>query len=107
VGGALFEACLRCLRQGGRQIALASSGDRRVSFDLPDFYHKLLRLSGIDTAKLEGEEIARMMNPLRSGFESGVLSPPEVEEHTLNEASEAYTAVSKGAAGKRQVLVCD
>jgi NADPH:quinone reductase-like Zn-dependent oxidoreductase len=107
VGGALFEDCLRCLRQGGRQIALASSGDRRVSFDLTDFYHKLLRLSGIDTFQLKGEGIARMMNSLKSGFESRVLHPPEVEEHSLNEAVEAYAAVTKGTAGKRQILVCD
>jgi hypothetical protein len=78
VGGPLFEDCLRCLRRGGRQIAMASSGERRVSFDLPDFFHKLLRLSGIDTFKLEGEDIARMMNSLKSGFDNGSLHPPEV-----------------------------
>jgi len=32
---------LRSLRPGGRQaaIAIASTGDQRVSFDLVDFYH--------------------------------------------------------------------
>src|SRR5262249_4657787 len=34
VGGAMFEPALRSLRLGGRQIAIASVGDRRVSFDL-------------------------------------------------------------------------
>ncbi len=107
VGGPLFENCLRCLKRGGRQIAMASAGDGRVSFNLIDFYHKLLRLSGIDTFKLEGEEIARLMNSMKSGFENESLQPPEVEEHSLNAAREAYITVSKGASGKRQVLVCD
>jgi NADPH2:quinone reductase len=105
VGGPLFEDCLRCLRQGGRQVAMASSGDRRVSFDLPDFFHKLLRLVGIDTFKLEDEDIARLMNSLKARFENGDLRPPEIEEHRLNEATEAYDAVSKGTSGRRQVFV--
>jgi len=41
VGGAMFETALRSLRPGGRHvaIAIASTGDKRVSFDLVDFYH--------------------------------------------------------------------
>jgi NADPH:quinone reductase-like Zn-dependent oxidoreductase len=104
VGGPLFEDSLRCLRQGGRQIALAATGERRVSFDLPDFFHKLLRLQGIDTFRLEGEDIARLMNALKSGFEDGHLSPPSVKEHALDNAQEAYAAVAKGTGGIRQII---
>ena len=104
VGGPLFEDSLRCLRQGGRQIAMAATGDRRVSFDLPDFYHKLLRLQGIDTFRLEGKEIARLMNELKPGFEDGHLKPPAIEEHELDEAKNAYTAVSNGTGGRRQII---
>ena len=104
VGGPVFEDCLRCLRQGGRQIAMASAGDRRVCFDLPDFFHKLLRLVGIDTFKLKGEEIARIMNSLQSGFENADLPPPEFDEHALDEATETYSAVNRGTSGRRQVF---
>jgi NADPH2:quinone reductase len=104
VGGPLFEDCLRCLRQGGRQIAMASAGDRRVCFDLPDFFHKLLRLVGIDTFKLKGEEVARIMNSLQSGFEKADLPSPEFEEHTLDEAAETYSAVNQGTSGRRQLF---
>ena len=104
VGGPLFEDSLCCLRQGGRQIALAATGERRVSFDLPDFFHRLLRLQGIDTFRLEGENIASLMNSLKSGFEDGKLIPPSVEEHALDKAQEAYTAVGKGTGGIRQII---
>jgi NADPH:quinone reductase len=104
VGGPLFEDSLRCLRQGGRQIALAATGDRRVSFDLPDFFHRLPRLQGIDTFRLEGEDIARLMNALKSGFEDGHFSPPSVKEYALDNAQDAYTAVGKGTGGIRQII---
>ena len=39
VGGPMFEQALGCLRIGGRQVAITSTGDGRVSFDLVDFYH--------------------------------------------------------------------
>jgi NADPH2:quinone reductase len=107
VGGPLFEDCLRCLRRGGRQVAMASTGDRRVSLDLPDFFHELLRLFGIDTFKLSGEEIAHFMNSMKPGFEEGKLTPADVQEQKLEKASEAYSAVSRGTAGKRQVFVFD
>src|ERR1700722_19331582 len=42
VGGPMFEACLKSLRVGGRQVALTSAGNGRVEFNLVDFYHNLL-----------------------------------------------------------------
>jgi NADPH:quinone reductase len=107
VGGPLFADCLRCLRRGGRQVVMASTGDRRVLLDLPDFFHEQLRLVGIDTFKLEGEVIARFMNSIKAGFEEGRLTLADVQEQNLEEAGEAYSAVSKGTARKRQVFVFD
>jgi NADPH:quinone reductase-like Zn-dependent oxidoreductase len=49
VGGALFEPALKSLAHGGRQLEITSVGDRRVSFDLFDFYHNEARLFGVDT----------------------------------------------------------
>ena len=49
VGGPLFEPALRCLAHRG--IEITSAGDRRVSFDLLDFYHNESRLFGVDTRK--------------------------------------------------------
>jgi NADPH:quinone reductase-like Zn-dependent oxidoreductase len=44
VGGPLFEPCLESLGQRGRQVAIASMGDPRVTFNLVNFYHKEARL---------------------------------------------------------------
>jgi len=39
VGGPMFEPSLKSLARRGRQTEITSVGDRRVSFDLLDFYH--------------------------------------------------------------------
>src|SRR5580658_4896970 len=49
VGGPMFEPALRSLGLGGRQVAISSRGDPRVSFNLVDFYHNFSRLLGVDS----------------------------------------------------------
>jgi NADPH:quinone reductase len=104
VGGAMFEPSLKSLRWGGRQIAITSSKDRRVSFDLVDFYHNRSSLIGVDSVKFTGPEIAAMMNELRVGFEEGHLEAPAVASWPLERAIEAYETVERGSRTK-QVLV--
>ena len=49
VGGPMFEPCLLSLAWKGRQAEISSPAiDRRVSFDLIDFYHRESRLLGVD-----------------------------------------------------------
>jgi NADPH2:quinone reductase len=105
VGGPLFELCLKSLRRGGRQVAMTSVGRRRVEFDLIDFYHNQQHLIGIDTMKLTGPEIARLMNELRTGFEQGHLRPPAVAAWPLDRAVAAYEAVKQGGTQTKQVLL--
>ncbi|MBV8220448.1 MAG: zinc-binding alcohol dehydrogenase family protein [Solirubrobacterales bacterium] len=92
VGGALFEPCLKALRPGGRQIAIASH-PQVVSFNLVDFYHRSARLIGVDTMALSGEEIAAVMGRLRRGFETGEYRPPAVQTWPFEQAVAAYDAV--------------
>ena len=47
VGGAMFEPALRSLRKGGRQVAISSREEPRVSFNLIDFYHNFSCLLGV------------------------------------------------------------
>jgi NADPH2:quinone reductase len=105
VGGPLFEPSLRSLRIGGRQAAIASVGDGRVEFSLVDFYHNAARLIGVDTLKLTGPEIAKIMDTLRAGFDGGHLRPSPVETWTLDRGIEAYAAVETGKASSKQVLL--
>ena len=97
VGGPLFEPCLRTLGQLGRQVNITSVGDRRVCFDLLDFYHRRLSLFGVDTRAYDSEASATILERLTSGFESGALKPiPIMKRFKLNEAREAFTAVNDG-----------
>jgi NADPH2:quinone reductase len=96
VGGSLFEAALKSLAFDGRQVAISSVGTRRVEFDLVDFYRGRQRLIGVDTAKLAGVEIARIMDALRVGFDDGIFQSPAIRTWRLDQAVEAYGLVEKG-----------
>jgi NADPH:quinone reductase len=100
VGGAMFEPSLKSLRYRGRHIAIASGKDRRVSFDLIDFYHNESRLIGVDTMKLTGPEIAGIMNNLRPGFEGGGFQASTVTRWPFDRAIEAYKALEQGSRAK-------
>jgi NADPH:quinone reductase-like Zn-dependent oxidoreductase len=105
VGGPMFEPCLKSLRVGGRQVALTSIGNGRVEFSLVDFYHNLLRLISVDTVKLAGPAIAKIMDQLRAGFEGGYLQAAPVQSWSLDQAVDAYTAVEKGTGLNKHVFL--
>jgi NADPH:quinone reductase-like Zn-dependent oxidoreductase len=104
VGGAMFEPALRSLRIGGRQIAIASAGDRRVSFDLVDFYHNLSRLIGVDSMKFTASDVAAIADELSPGFETGALKPLPIETVPFENAVEAYQIIADGRGGAKLVL---
>lgn len=105
VGGSTFEIALKTLRQGGRQLVITSTGIRRVEFDLVDFYHRQLRLIGVDTMKLTGNEIAAILDELRAGFEADSLRPFEHVIWPIEQAVDAYVAVNTRSSAKKQVLL--
>jgi NADPH:quinone reductase-like Zn-dependent oxidoreductase len=104
VSGPMFEPALRCLRIGGRQVAITSTGDRRVSFDLVDFYHNQSRLIGVDGMKLTPHDVSVIADELRQGFEANILKVPAVVSVPFENAVEAYERVASGTAGAKQVL---
>jgi NADPH:quinone reductase-like Zn-dependent oxidoreductase len=106
VGGPLFEPCLRTLGQRGRQINITSVGDRRVCFDLLDFYHRRLSLFGVDSRAYDTEACAVILEQLTAGFESGALKPiPIAKRFTLDEAQQAYAQVNDGTLHGKAVFV--
>jgi NADPH:quinone reductase len=68
VGGPMFEPALRSLRFGGRQVAIASPGHPRVSFNLIDFYHNFSRLLGVDSFGLTPRQVAEIARRAAAGF---------------------------------------
>jgi NADPH:quinone reductase len=107
VGGPMFEPALRSLRLGGRQVAIASPGDPRVSFNLIDFYHNLSRLLGVDSFGLTPRQVVEIQEELRLGFETGALKPMPIEIVPFEKAVDAYTLVAAGQANAKQVLSFD
>lgn len=104
VGGPMFEPSLRSLRHGGRHIAMASTGGRRVDFDLVDFYHNESRLVGFDSQAFTPGDAGRIAHLLLEGFESGALKPPEVEVTPFRDAVTVYEKIAAGKAPRKQIL---
>lgn len=106
VGGPLFETALNSLGPGGRQVNITSVGERRVCFDLLDFYHRRITLFGLDTTAMDTVACGKVLQFLRPGFEEGGLTPPEIARTcSPEEAVEAYREVGKGKAGGKVVIV--
>jgi NADPH2:quinone reductase len=105
VGGAMFEPALRSLRVGGRHVAITSTGDRRVCFDLVDFYHNLSRLIGVDSMKFTPNDVGAIADELRAGFEDGALKVPSLSVSPFENAVEAYEKIAAGRGATKQVLI--
>jgi len=108
VGGPLFETALNTLGLGGRQVNITSVGERRVSFDLIDFYHRQLTLLGVDTIPLDTVACGEILEGLRPFFEDGRLSPPIIDRTcSLDELIDAYQQIETGGAKGKIVLLLE
>jgi NADPH:quinone reductase len=106
VGGSDFESHLGAVARGGRLAVIASVGERRVSFDLIDFYRRQLRLFGIDSRKVDALGAVTILERLELGFLTGALTPPRIAARfPLARAREAYEVVRRGDAQGRVVLI--
>jgi NADPH:quinone reductase len=104
VGGAMFEKCLKALALRGRQVAISSSHDPRVSFNLVDFYHNESRLYGVDSLKLSFPEAAEILRALTPGFESGEFPAPKVQAFPLAQGTQVYQGMHEGRIKGKVVL---
>jgi NADPH:quinone reductase len=100
-GGPLFEMGLSLLAHRGRQVEITSPSERRVSMDLVDFYHNESQLFGVDTLKRDLTATARILEKLRSGFETGAYTPPTIADTMqLSHARNAYERIANGERGR-------
>jgi NADPH:quinone reductase-like Zn-dependent oxidoreductase len=106
VGGPLFEPALKSLGHRGRLIEITSVGDRRVSFDLLDFYHNESQLFGVDTRKRDAMASGALLEALTRVFEEGAFKAPRIDRIIpLSEGRAAYEQVARGEAKGRLVPV--
>jgi NADPH:quinone reductase len=104
VGSDLFEPCIRSLRIGGRQIAIASAPNHRVQFDLLSFVRRRTLLLGVSTIDMSGVEVANLLNELRPALEEGHLRPPKFQTHSFDNAIAVYIAVANKTSQDQQIL---
>jgi len=101
VGGPMFEPSLAMLAPRGRLSVLASPGQRRVGFDLLDFYHNQSQLFGVDTLKRDLLASAEVLTAITPGFEDGTFQAPVIHSVvSLADAAAAYSQVEAGARGR-------
>jgi NADPH:quinone reductase len=105
VGGPMFEPCLAAVARRGRQVAIASGGMPRVSFNLVDFYHNESSLIGLDSLKWGFRESAEVLRELVAAFESGEFPAPEVISAHLEDGPEFYRQINAGKLRAKVVLV--
>jgi NADPH:quinone reductase-like Zn-dependent oxidoreductase len=105
VGGAMFEKCLGAVAWRGRQVAISSSPDPRVSFNLVDFYHNESRLFGVDSLKLSFEETAEILRRLTPGIVAGKFLPPSVETFPLEEGPRLYRDIAAAKTKAKPILI--
>jgi NADPH2:quinone reductase len=101
VGGVMFRSAVKSLALRGRLVEIAATGQREVSFNLPDFYHNESRLYGVDTLKRDLRASAAILEALTPGFLTGDYhAAPIAETCRLGEAQQAYREVAAGTAGR-------
>ena len=86
-------------------MAISSSPEARVSFNLVDFYHNESRLLGVDSLKLSFEETAEILRRLTSGIEAGTFPPPQVETFRLDEGPRLYRDIAESKIKTKPILV--
>jgi NADPH:quinone reductase-like Zn-dependent oxidoreductase len=105
VGGPMFELALKLLAHRGRLIEISSSGARRVSFDLIDFYHNESRLFGVDTRSRDAVASAALLEELVPFFEQGHFQAPVIDRVIpLAEGRCAYQQMASGDVRGRLML---
>ena len=106
VGGPQFEVSLSLLKHGGRLLEISSTGSRRVTFDLVDFYHNESRLFGVDTLHYTGRQCAELLANFVPAFEQRLFQAPLIARtYALEQVVEAYEAVAgRNVSGKVLLL---
>jgi NADPH:quinone reductase len=105
VGGPMFEPAVKALAHRGRQLEIASAGDRRVSFDLVDFYHNEGQLFGVDTRARDAIASATLLEALVPFFEEGTFQAPSIDRVlALGDGRAAYEEVDRGQVRGRIVI---
>ena len=95
VGGSMLENSMWTLGHRGRLVAIsAPPKEAKVCFDLRDFYHRELRLFGVDSRAFDVTQCGEILAELTPLFETNAILPPEaIATYPLTEGIIAYEQV--------------
>ena len=99
VGDPYFQAANRSLALRGRQILIAAV-NRRVEFDILEFYRGQRTFIGVDSLGLSSVATGAVLRELTPGFASGHLKPFPIQASaifSLENAKHAYDAVASSS----------
>ncbi len=78
VGGSMLENSMLTLSPRGRLVAIsAPPKEAKICFDLRDFYHRELRLFGVDSRAFDATQCGKLLAELNPLFETNAILPPE------------------------------
>lgn len=104
VGGPPFEPTLLSIRQGGRHVVLASSGEPRISFQPDGFLPQpgVPHRPGLDDVLGTGDR--SNMFELKPSFEAGDFTLNELKTRPFTQGIAAYGGAAKGGTANQQIL---
>lgn len=101
VGGLMVETALKIAAHRGRVVEISGATERRVSFDIINFYRNESQLLGVDSLKRDLVAASETLRALAPGFEAGALVAPLVSKVLpLEQAREGYRLVAEGSPGR-------
>lgn len=100
--GQMFFESVDAAAQEARLPIITAPSDGKSALNLRTFYHKELRILGVDTRQLDAIACAKLLNEMRPAFESGQLKTLSAKPFPLSAASEAYV---QAAGGKSRIYL--
>ena len=95
VGGSMLENSLWTLSRRGRLVAISAPPKQaNICFDLRDFYHRELRLFGVDSRAFDAGQCGQILATLAPLFENNQILPPAaIATYPLAQAADVYEQV--------------
>ncbi|AXI79793.1 quinone oxidoreductase family protein [Peterkaempfera bronchialis] len=105
VGGVTTPSAVASLAHRGRLVVISAIGTSTAEVDLRDFYHRELRMLGVDSRKLDVTASAERLKRISPHFERGEFRPlPIVQTFDLDHGPDAYRAVAEKTVRGRAVI---
>ena len=94
--GQMFAQVVEAAAQSGRIAVITAPRDGQSTFNLRTLYRKELRISGVDTRRLNVVACATLLGQMRGGFDAGKFKWEPGQSRPLAAADEAYDLAAHG-----------